>query len=91
MASAIPEGPETRYSEMPRFGTDGMLDKTQIGDVVNYVLKLGGQPHDAAKAEAGKAVFTDNCVVLPWRDGTGDRAQGAEPTDAVWLWFDPRR
>ena len=82
-----PKDSETRYSEMPRFGTDGMLDKTQIGDVVNYVLQLGGQPHDAAKAEAGKAVFADNCVSCHGETGTGDRAQGAPNlTDAVWLY-----
>ncbi|WP_347268663.1 cytochrome-c oxidase, cbb3-type subunit III [Paracoccus sp. (in: a-proteobacteria)] len=82
-----PKDGEARYSEMPRFGTDEMLDKDQISQVVNYVLELGGQPHDAALAAEGATVFADNCVSCHGEDGTGDRAQGAPNlTDAVWLY-----
>jgi cytochrome c oxidase cbb3-type subunit 3 len=79
--------PEARYSQMPAFGTDGLLDKTQIGDVVQYVLEISGQPHDADKAGAGAQVFADNCVACHGEMGTGDRAQGAPNlTDAIWLY-----
>lgn len=79
--------PDARYSEMPRFGTDGLLDATQIGDVVQYVLQLSGQEHDAAKATAGAQVFADNCSACHGETGTGDRTQGAPNlTDAVWLY-----
>ncbi len=79
--------PEARYSQMPAFGTDGLLDKTQIGDVVQYVLQLSKQPHDAAKATAGAQVFAENCVSCHGEAGTGDRAQGAPNlTDAIWLY-----
>lgn len=82
-----PHDPETRYSEMPKFGTDGLLDKTQIGQVVNYVLSLSGQPHDSAKAKEGAEVFAENCVACHGEDGKGDRAQGAPNlTDAIWLY-----
>lgn len=82
-----PKDGDTRYSEMPRFGTDGMLDKTQIDQVVNYVLELGDKPHDAAKAAEGKVIFADNCTACHAEDGKGDRAQGApDLTDAVWLY-----
>ena len=82
-----PKDPETRYSEMPRFGTDGLLDATQIQQVVNHVLRLGGKPHDPALAEQGAVVFAENCVACHGEDGTGDRAQGAPNlTDAVWLY-----
>lgn len=82
-----PKDGDTRYSEMPRFGADQMLDKAQIGQVVNHVLALGSQPHDAAKAAEGAAVFADNCASCHAEDGTGDRAQGApDLTDAVWLY-----
>lgn len=77
---------DARYSQMPAFGTDGLLDATQIGDVVEYVLQLSGQEYDATRAAAGATVFTDNCTACHMEDGTGDRAQGAPNlTDAVWL------
>lgn len=82
-----PDDPDTRYSEMPKFGTDGILDDAQIDQVVNYVLSLGGTPHDQAKADAGRTIFADNCVACHGENGTGDRAQGAPNlTDAVWLY-----
>lgn len=77
---------DARYSQMPAFGTDGLLDATQIGDVVEYVLQLSRQEHDATRAAAGATVFTDNCTACHMEDGSGDRAQGAPNlTDAVWL------
>ena len=82
-----PKDGDTRFSEMPKFGADGLLDNAQISQVVNYVLELGGRPHDAALAAEGKTVFADNCTACHGEDGTGDRAQGAPNlTDAVWLY-----
>ena len=84
-----PDDPDSRYSEMPRFGADGILDAAQIDQVTNYVLALAKLPHDTAKAEAGATVYADNCVACHMEDGTGDRAQGAPNlTDAVWLYTD---
>ena len=78
---------DARYSEMPRFGIDQMLDATQINQVTNHVLAISGQPHDAGLAAEGATVFADNCVSCHLEDGTGDRAQGAPNlTDAVWLY-----
>ena len=78
---------DARYSEMPKWGVDGMLDDAQIGDITEYVLKLSGQDHDAAKAEAGMQPYVDNCAACHMEDGTGDRAQGAPNlADAVWLY-----
>ena len=82
-----PDDPDTRYSEMPKFGLDGLLDDTQIAQVTQYVLSLSDQPHDAAAAEAGQTVFAEQCTACHMEDGTGDRAQGAPNlTDAVWLY-----
>ncbi len=78
---------DARYSEMPKFGTDAVLDAVQIGQVVDYVLQLSGQEHDAAAATAGAVLFADNCVACHGEAGLGDRAQGAPNlTDAVWLY-----
>ncbi|MAC81397.1 MAG: cytochrome-c oxidase, cbb3-type subunit III [Rhodobacteraceae bacterium] len=76
---------DARYSQMPAFGE--MLEKQEIADVVEYVLSLSGQDHDAAMAEQGAVVFEDNCSVCHGADGTGDREQGAPNlTDAIWLY-----
>lgn len=78
---------DARYSEMPKFGADGLLDETQIGQVVEYVLQLSGQEHDAALAGPGATVFADNCSACHGPAGEGDRAQGAPAlNDAAWLY-----
>ncbi|WP_209021290.1 cytochrome-c oxidase, cbb3-type subunit III [Paracoccus ravus] len=82
-----PKDSETRYSEMPRFGTDELLDNGQIRQIVNHVLALRDKPHDPALASEGATLFADNCSSCHAEDGTGDRAQGApDLTDAVWLY-----
>ncbi len=82
-----PTDPDTRYSEMPKFGADGILDDRQINQVTNYVLALADEPHDAGLAQAGQELFADNCSACHGENGTGDREQGAPNlTDAVWLY-----
>jgi cytochrome c oxidase cbb3-type subunit 3 len=79
--------PDARYSEMPKWGADGLMEDAQIGDVTEYVLMLSGQDHDAARAAAGMQPYVDNCAACHMEDGTGDRAQGAPNlADAVWLY-----
>lgn len=79
--------PEARYSEMPRFGTDELLTKEQIGAVVEHVLAISGQEHDAALVAEGATLFADNCAACHGEAGQGDRAQGAPNlTDAIWLY-----
>lgn len=78
---------DTRYSEMPAFGRDQLLDQTQVAQVANYVLSLSGRSTDPAAAQAGAQVFADNCVACHGEDAKGDRDQGAPNlTDAVWLY-----
>ena len=79
--------PDARYSEMPKWGVDEMLDKDQINQVVEYVLQLSGQDHDATLSAAGATVYADNCAACHGAAGEGDRAQGAPKlSDAVWLY-----
>ena len=79
---------DARYSEMPKFGADEILDATQIAQVTEHVLALSGQEHDATLAAAGATVFVDaGCNACHMDDGTGDRMQGAPNlTDAIWLY-----
>jgi cytochrome c oxidase cbb3-type subunit 3 len=44
---------DARYSEMPKFGTDGILDETQIAQVAEHVLAISGQEHDATLGGRG--------------------------------------
>jgi cytochrome c oxidase cbb3-type subunit 3 len=80
--------PDARYSEMPKFGVDGLLEAEQIDQVVEHVLAISGQDHDAALAEAGAVVWEEaGCNACHMDDGTGDRSQGAPNlTDAIWLY-----
>ena len=78
---------DARYSEMPAFGRDELLEKEEISQVVNYVMSLSGEAQDASKVEAGSVVFADNCASCHAEDGTGDREQGAPNlADAIWLY-----
>ncbi len=79
------DDPDARYSQMPAFGE--ILSTEEIDAVVNHVLKISGQDHDAGQAEAGATLFADNCASCHMDDGTGDRTQGAPNlTDAIWLY-----
>lgn len=78
---------DTRDSQMPAFGTDGILTPEQIDQVANYVVSLSGEQADAAKVEAGKQVFAENCASCHGEDGKGGRDFGAPNlTDKLWLY-----
>src|SRR5690606_5531826 len=73
--------------QMPAFGRDQMLDKAQIGQVVEHVLALSGNEHDTELARAGEVIFAENCVTCHGEDGKGLRDFGAPNlTDAITLY-----
>jgi cytochrome c oxidase cbb3-type subunit III len=79
--------PEARYSQMPAFGKDDLLEPAQISQVVEFVLQVSGQDHDAALASQGAAVFAENCVGCHGEDAKGMKEFGAPNlTDAIWLY-----
>ncbi len=79
--------PETRYSEMPAFGRDGLLEDAQIEQVVEYVYSLSHPEFDAELAGAGETVFADNCAACHGDDGRGIQDLGAPNlADAIWLY-----
>jgi cytochrome c oxidase cbb3-type subunit 3 len=81
------ETDDARYSEMPRFGADEILEPEQIDQVVEFVLQLSGSEFDTALATEGAVVFEENCAACHAEDGTGDRDQGAPNlVDAIWLY-----
>ncbi len=79
------QSPDTHWSQMPAFGE--LLTADEITAVVNHVLALSGQEHDAGLAATGSELFLDQCSGCHMEDGTGDRTQGAPNlTDAIWLY-----
>ncbi len=76
---------DARWSEMPAFGD--ILERDEIDGVVQHVLAISGQDHDAALAATGAEVFYDQCSACHAEDGVGNRDLGAPNlTDAIWLY-----
>jgi cytochrome c oxidase cbb3-type subunit 3 len=82
-----PDHDQTRFSQMPSFGRDGILQSNEIQDLVSYVRLLSGREKNSAASTRGAALFEANCAVCHGADGTGDRTQGAPNlTDAISLY-----
>jgi len=79
---------DARFSLMPNFGTDQLLSGEEIDQVANYVVTLSGrEPADAGLAEAGAALFAEQCAACHGPNGGGMEALGAPNlTDAIWLY-----
>jgi cytochrome c oxidase cbb3-type subunit 3 len=78
---------DTRVSDMPAFGRDGVLDTAQINDVAEHVLALSGREHDQAAAERGTAIFEENCAACHGAQGEGIADVGAPAlNNAIWLY-----
>jgi cytochrome c oxidase cbb3-type subunit 3 len=61
------------------------LGEDNVKNLANYVLSLSGSPHDAARAAAGKPLFT-TCAACHGEQGKGNPALGAPNlTDHIWL------
>jgi mono/diheme cytochrome c family protein len=68
-------------ADKKEFGDRVFLTSDEIADVAEYVLKLGGQDADAARAARGDALFHDgnkgNCFDCHGEDATGDFTLGS--------------
>lgn len=79
------QSPDTRWSEMTAFKE--ILLPEEIDAVVNHVLAISGQEHDAELAATGAELYLDNCASCHGDAGEGNDLMGA-PTlsDAIWLY-----
>jgi cytochrome c oxidase cbb3-type subunit 3 len=79
-----PGDDNTRNSQMPAFGRDGILTPQQVDEVASHVLSLSGKARDDA---AGAQLFAQNCIACHGPDGRGNRVVGAPNlADAIWLY-----
>lgn len=82
--------PQTRTSQMPAFGRDGMLKLPDIDKIVAYVRSLSvrdAKDIPADKVEAGKALFAANCASCHGENAKGNPEVGApDLTDPGWIY-----
>jgi cytochrome c oxidase cbb3-type subunit 3 len=80
--------PDSRQSQMPAFGRDGILKPGEILNVANYVRSLSGlEIAQGADVAAGAKIFADNCASCHGEKGQGNHDVGAPSlSGAVWLY-----
>ncbi|MEF2553543.1 cytochrome-c oxidase, cbb3-type subunit III [Aurantimonas sp. A2-1-M11] len=77
----------TRVAEMPAFGRDGLLDRSQIADVSQYVLSLTERDDNPDAAARGADIYAQNCAFCHGESGEGMKEVGAPAlNDAIWLY-----
>lgn len=83
--------PESRVAQMPAFGRDDMLDRTQVMNVAAYVYSLShpdySTPENVTTIEAGREVFQTTCAACHKEDASGNPEVGAPNlTDRYWVY-----
>lgn len=82
---------DARDSQMPAFGADEILSRSQMSDIAEFIMQLSGQEHDAPKATSGQALFAEQCASCHGETGKGDREIGAPNlADAISLYGNTR-
>jgi len=78
---------QTRMSQMPAFGRDGLLQPAEIDDLTAHVRVVSRQQGIGPAAKRGAALFATNCAACHGNDAKGNREFGAPNlTDAIWLY-----
>jgi len=79
---------DTRISQMPAFGKDGMLKPAEIRDVASHVRELARlSPESGADQAKGSELYAANCAACHGDAGKGNKELGApDLTDAISLY-----
>lgn len=78
---------DSRVSDMPKFGVDGILTSEQISEVAEYVLSLSNNAGDLEAAKRGQPLFVENCAACHGENAKGNHELGApDLADAIWLY-----
>lgn len=85
------ENLDSRFSQMPAFGRDGLLSPAEIKEVVEFVWALShtGETDevDWDRASAGAVLYEDNCASCHGTQALGNHDLGAPNlADAIWLY-----
>lgn len=82
-----PDHDQTRMSQMPAFGRDGLLQPNEIDDLTSYVRVASRQQPASNASRRGAALFAGSCAACHGIDAKGNRQFGAPNlTDAIWLY-----
>ena len=82
-----PGDKQTRTSQMPAFGRDGILQPNEIQYLTSYVRTLSGAEKQGAASQRGAVLFAVNCAACHGAGGKGNRTLGAPNlTDKIWLY-----
>lgn len=78
---------DTRWSEMPAFGADEILSRSEIQDVAWFALSLSGASSNKEAVARGAELYADNCLDCHGESGEGLAELGApQLNDALWLY-----
>lgn len=82
---------DTRIAQMPSFGRDEMLDRTQVRQVATYVHSLTNPetstPENIEMVKAGQDIFLTTCAACHGEDAKGNQEVGAPNlTDKYWVY-----
>jgi cytochrome c oxidase cbb3-type subunit 3 len=81
------EHPDTRLSQMPAFGRDGLLNAAQISDLTELVVSWSGRKADTAAVARATPLFAEQCSACHGVGAQGDPKQGAPNlTDGDWIY-----
>ncbi len=91
-ANMVAFDPQYRLpKDTEEYGTGRFLTDEEVADVVEYVLKIGGQPADPTKAARGEELFHDgtkgNCNDCHEAGGVGNLAIGSTNLTATNLYL----
>ncbi|MEZ5815205.1 MAG: cytochrome-c oxidase, cbb3-type subunit III [Alphaproteobacteria bacterium] len=76
---------DTRMSQMPAFGKEGLLKREEIESVVDHVMYISGQSEEDNMH--GAEIFKQQCASCHGETGKGSREFGAPNlTDKIWLY-----
>jgi cytochrome c oxidase cbb3-type subunit 3 len=83
---------QTRQGMMPAFGRDGVLKRSDIAAVTDYVRSLSDLPVEkGADLETGAKVYAETCAACHGEKGNGNQELGAPSlADKIWLYGSER-